>query len=253
MIRMGARRLVRRFRRAMTLVEVMVVIALLLLMAGVFLPAVADLGTMEQRRSARELAFLYNRLRDEAVMQNVSFRVTYRLNKGTWRVETGEPGALIHADRESREDWERQQEEKLSLMDEAERKAWAHTRKPFEKMSSALDQEFSLPSGLVFGAIYTPADTEPVEPDGKDQERERKGEGTNGPSEEERFQKVYSHVFADGTVEQTVLWIVDADDPEEGYTIEIEPLSGRVQVTGEVIEFRDLQKELPDSPPELPG
>lgn len=242
----------RRSRSAVTLIEVMVVIALLLIMAAVLLPAVADVGTLEQRRAARDLAFLYQRLRDEAVMQNVTFRVVYRLNQGSYRVETGEPGGLIHSSRDAREDWERQQAEKLALMNEEERKSWQHARKPFEKISSSLDQEFRLPSGLVFGAAWTPAEGEPVTPDGRDDER-RKGEDDGDPlTPDDNFQKVLSHVFADGTVEHTVLWLIDADDAEEGWTVEVEPLSGHVEVTPEVVDFRDLEKRLPERAPELP-
>jgi hypothetical protein len=168
-------------------------------------------------------------------------------------VETGEPGGLIHSSREAREEWERQQAEKLAMMNEEERRSWAHARKPFEKISSSLDQDFRLPSGLVFGAVWTPAEGIPVTPDGRDGER-RKGEDDGDPlTPDDQFQKVLSHVFADGSVEHTVLWLVDDDDAEVGWTVEVEPLSGHVEVTPEVVDFRKLEKRLPQRAPELPG
>ncbi len=234
----------------MTLIEVMVVIALVMLLGGVLIGSLGNLLSMQERATARNLAFLYDRLRDEAVMQNVSFRVVYHLNKGAWVVESGEPGMLIHASQEDREMWERQMAERLSNMDEEERKAWQHTRKPFEQLAGGLKQEFHLPDGMVFLQAWTPAWEEPVVPSGEDP----KPDAERDPLDpDDGILKVYSHVFSNGTVEETVLWIGHEERPEDGYTIRIAPLSGEVDLIGEIVPLEDLFQEVPDRAPELPN
>jgi len=50
-----------------------------------------------------------------------------------------------------------------------------------------------------------------------------------------------------------LIWITeDEDDPEEGYTVEVEPLSGKVHVHGELIDFEDSFEWVPDEGPDLP-
>ena len=54
-----------------------------------------------------------------------------------------------------------------------------------------------------------------------------------------------------GTVEYTLIRIVSEDDPEEGYTIEVEPVSGRVNIMEEERRPEDATSWLPDEGPEL--
>ena len=63
---------------------------------------------------------------------------------------------------------------------------------------------------------------------------------------------VYSYMFASGFAEPTVVHIVERDDPESGYTVVVEPLTGRVHLHGEVLDHEDFFDDFPEEGPELP-
>jgi hypothetical protein len=44
---------------------------------------------------------------------------------------------------------------------------------------------------------------------------------------------------------------VDNDDPEDGYTIEVEPISGKVSVTTELVDPRQSMTWRPTEGPQL--
>ncbi len=76
----------------MTLIEIMVVVALIALVMGVSVPTLRGVLDAEQAGAARELVMTYRYLRDEAALRNVTFRVAYNLDARTYKVEVGEPG-----------------------------------------------------------------------------------------------------------------------------------------------------------------
>jgi hypothetical protein len=45
--------------------------------------------------------------------------------------------------------------------------------------------------------------------------------------------------------------IVDADDPEDGWTIEVEPLTGKVNLEPEIVDPEESLSWIPDEGPEL--
>ncbi len=225
----------------MSLLEVMVVIAILLVLVAVMVPATNSLFQLEQRKAARDLALTYERLHDEAVMRNLTFRIVYYLNEGKYVVETGKPGGLIASGADERQRYEEELERKLRSMTEDERREWARkNEQPFEMLNKEGKMERILPGGVRFGGVYTPQYDEMVEPDGK----ERK--------EDESPQVAYSYIMSTGFAEHTVVWLADAADPEDGWTIEVEPLSGAVRLHGELIDWRDSFDFVPEEGPSLP-
>ena len=94
-----------------------------------------------------------------------------------------------------------------------------------------------LPSNSTFAYVYTPQYDEPQTP-------------SEEPPEAEADQKiVYSYVFANGVSEHTVVRIVNLDDPGDGYTVEVEPLSGRVSVESEETDIGARMAWLPSEAP----
>ena len=234
-------------RRGMSLIEIMVVFALLLLMVAVLIPSLQSIFSLQQRQAAKQLVLLYQRLHDEAVLQNVSFRIAYDLENGTYKVESGEAGMLIFDSAEAREEAAEQRRSKLALMNDEERVQHEKARKPFEKLSKDLDESFDLNPGIMLGGLYTPQYGKMVRPTalGGDAVEmvDAKGEVVPGV--------LYSYVFSTGFTEHTVIWVVDEDDPESGYTVEVEPLSGQIHLHGELIEWEDRYDFVPDEGPGL--
>ena len=102
--------------------------------------------------------------------------------------------------------------------------------------------EQTLPDGLQFYFVYTPQY-------GEDGIRPN----PDGPSEDPEEDLIaYTYIFSDGTAEHTVIRIVDATDIEDGYTLEIEPLSGSVSITlDDVTDPTESLSWLPDEGPRL--
>jgi len=222
----------------MSLLEIMVAIAILLVMSVVVVGGLNSVLGLDKRKAARRLALTYERLNDEAVMRNRSYRIVYFLNQNSYVVEAGEPGALIAATPEARQEHEERMRAKLAAMDEEQHRQWLHKHKqPFESLGEGR-MEVQLPSGMVFGGVYTPQYGELVEPDGADDEDEK--------------QRVESYVMSNGFTEHTIIQLISADDPDEGYTIEVQPLSGEVVLHGEIVDWRDAFAHVPDEGPSLP-
>ncbi len=211
-------------KRGITLIEMMVVMAVIAVVIAVGAPVLSSVFDLQQRGAAKTLADAYRLLQTEAMLRNVTFRMAYNLDRSTWSVEVGDPSALIFTDPRSREEWEEEQQRKLKRF----------TKKELEEgqANDIIDQggRFSgldvpgfptkgaLPDSCRFAYVYTPQYGEPVTP------------SEVVPEEREDERVVYSHIVPDGTMEFTVVRIVDIDDPADGYTVEVEPFSGQVRL-----------------------
>jgi len=225
-------------RRGMTITEVMVVLVIAIILIGVMAPSLSSVFMLEQRQAAKNLAILYEQLHDEAVMRNVTFRIAYDLRNSEYQVQVGEPGALIFDNPRARAEYEADLERKLDLMSEEERAEYQSKRKPFEDLGARFRTKFDLPRNTVIGGVYTPQYGEMVM-------REDLDEDDSGV--------VFSYIFPNGQAEHAVVWLVDSRDSEDGFTIEIEPLSGSVHLSNELVDWDDSYDFVPDEGPDLPG
>ncbi len=232
----------------MTLMEILVALAIIVGVTAVMIPTISNVLALEQRAAAREIALAFERLHDEAVLRNKSFRVVFDLDRHRWFVEEADPGAMIFASPEARERWEEQFADKVEDMDEAELLELARTRR-FQAIakSDRLGGFKELPTDVWFESVYTPQFTEPVRPA---RDRERLSDADIDPDEPTNVASV--HLFANGFVEFAVIRIVEGDDVDEGFSITVDPLSGRVRMLPELVDHDDLLDYLPDEGPRLP-
>lgn len=234
-----------RARRAMTLIEIVVVIAVLGLIALVSMPALNALFDLRQRAAARELAQTYTWLIDEASLRNATFRVAFNLDEGSWQVEVGEPDMVILQTPEERIRHEQEQRDKLKRYTQRELQ---EGRGPEDAETSRFegltDPSFTtsqkLPEGTRFAWVWTPQY-------GEQGQRPREGEAR----EDEGPTMAYSHVFRDGTAEHTLIRIESVDSPEDGFTVEVLPVSGQVRMVTERIEPGQSLAWLPREAPGL--
>ena len=288
----------RRGRVGTTLIEIAVVIAIILMIGAVALPALNGFLLMEQSAAAKNLGITFKYLRDEAALRNVTFRVAFDLDKRTYEVQVGDPRTLIFLTPDERVAYEDALEDKLASTTEREREEGAGEDGddagllsfqgisalftggggdnaenaegedavsppppptddgPVESGSGgdvaaraagladpALLGPVALPEGTIFAWVWTPQYAEPVAPS-RDLEEDPLEEGELGTM-------AYTYIFPNGTVEYTLIRIVSEDDPEEGYTIEVEPVSGRLNIMEEERRPEDATSWLPDEGPEL--
>lgn len=230
----------RRSRRGLSIMEVMVVIAILLALVVVMVPAVNSVLQLQERKAAKQLVMLYQRLHDESVLRNRTFRLIYDLDANTVKVEVGLARAVIYTDSDQRERYEQELSRRLALMDDEERAAYERRRQPFEKLQANFKDTYEMPYGLEIGGVYTAQYgkmmTKDELPDGEGETRQ-----------------IFSYVFPNGFTEHTVIWLTERADPESGWTIVVEPLSGNVHLHGELIEWEDTIEDIPDEGPGLPS
>ena len=79
------------------------------------------------------------------------------------------------------------------------------------------------------------------------------GEFADDDFDDDEPAKVFSYVFPNGQAEHAVIWLVSDDEPDDGYTIEVEPLSGAVKLHNELIDFEDSFEFVPDEAPDVPA
>lgn len=239
-------RLASSLRRALTLIEVMVVIAVLALLVAVGVPALSGVLDLQQQAAAEELGRTYKLLREEAGLRNVTFRIAYNLDMNTWGVEVGDPTAQAFSSPETREKAEEdlQDEMKRFTQRELEEGAADELKEKSGRFEMLADPRFNqpkpLPAGLRFAWIYTPA----YAPDGL--------KPSDEPPEDPADQAIaYTYIFPDGSSEHIVVRIVDEEDPEDGYTLEVEPLSGKAIVSDELVDPAQSMSWLPTEGPKI--
>lgn len=221
----------------MALVEVMVVIALLVGITAISMPALDTLFQLEQRKVAKELTLQYGLLHDQAVMRNVTFRIAYHLDENYYQIEVGDPDVLIFDDPEKRIEYEEEQSDRMSAFMDEDGSAEPSR---FEALQDRFNAKRVLPRGTVFRGVYTPQYGELVTPSGLDIE-----------ADPDDAVVVYSYIFGNGFSEHTIIQLVDEDDSTNGYSVEVEPLSGRVTLIGDLIDVEDRFEFIPDEGPEL--
>jgi type II secretory pathway pseudopilin PulG len=231
----------------MTLLEVLISIAIMMLMTAVMVPTLSNVLALEQRNAARKLALMYEQLHDEAVLRNRTFRIAFDLDANKYTVESSDSRASIFTDPTARENYEEREKERLEDMEEEDRKDYLDNQAKFQKVGDGeFSKAFELPENTRFKMVYTPQYEEPVEP--RDQgRRKRRGE-------EDEPNIAYSYLFANGFAEYTVIQIVEDDAlyDDEGFTIIVDPLSGKVEFVTELVDHHDRFDFIPDEGPQLP-
>ena len=256
----------RRPRKGMTLMEIMVVGAII---AGVFaiaLPSTRSLMGVDRQVATKNLASTYRYLREEATLRNVVFRVAFDLDDNTWSVQVGDPDTLIFYDQDTRESFEDEMKTELNRytqreIDEGKADDVVSKIDQFQEVADETlarlvtppevpegeepseeqlaQTKVALPAGTVFAWVHTPQYDKPVEP--SDEE----------PEDDEPHAMAYSFIFPNGYAEPTLIRIVDEDDEDDGLTMEVEPLSGRVNLHQEEVELEDILGWIPEEGPEL--
>lgn len=235
----------RHHRRAgISLIEIVVVIAIMAVVLGIGVPSLAAIFDLQQRSAARELAMTYSFLVNEAAMRNVTFRIAYHLDENYYQIEVGDPETLVFTDPEARAQFEADKEERMHRFEQrSDEEAAADKQDALDQFQGLTAPGFQtkvqLPSNSIFAWVYTPQYDAPQTP------------SEEPPENAEDAKVVYSYIFANGRAEYTSVRIVDMSDIEDGYTVEVEPLSGKVSVESDVTEIGSSLSWIPTDAPDI--
>ena len=227
----------------------MVAFAVMAAIALVSIPALNGLFDLKQRAAAKELVQTYTWLLDEAALRNVSFRMVFNLDQRTWKVEAGDPTTMVFSSPEEREKFDEELEDAMSRFTKREIEEGAAQEiedkkgrfSGLEGLDVGFDVAKTLPDGSLFAFVYTPQ----YEEGGKLPTK-------NGPPEDPEDESIaYTYVFPDGTAEHTVLRIVGEEEPEEGWTIEVLPISGDIKMSQDLIDPEKSLDWIPEEGPQI--
>lgn len=232
-------------RRGMTLIELVIVVAIMGMIAAIAAPSLNSILGLEQQASIKEMGQTMMWLQEEAALRNVAFRMEINLDRNTWKVEQGDPSSLIFSTPEEAEEFRDEQRAQMRRFTKRQIESGeVDIAEDPSQFGAIEDPRFNtkqtLPEGLQFAFVYTPQYGEDgVEPN------------NDLPDDPEDEAIAHIHVFPDGTAEHTVIRIVEVDDPDVGYSLEMEPMGGTVRFLNDIIDPRESLSWIPDEGPDF--
>jgi prepilin-type N-terminal cleavage/methylation domain-containing protein len=166
--------------RAFTLVEIMVVVALIVLIMGIAIPSILNVGRISSNAAIRGIATTLKETYNSTMVKGRVHRVVWDLENSEYWVEEGPATILLDTD-ESRE------KEKRRFFGFA-----TDERKPKSKFSqdeTITRKKVSLPTGIKFEDVRNESARDPI-----------------------KSGVAYTHFFPHGVAEQTVIHIKDTQD-----------------------------------------
>lgn len=194
--------------RGFTLVELLIVVSLVALLAGLAAPAVGSITGANAKKAAGELAGAMRYLFDTAALRHVTCRMAIDLDARAWWAECAPAAAGIS--RTPEED-DRELERRFSGEKNAElRRLLARTE--FGSFRDRLVEKRELPGKTAFGKVRV----------------EGRREAETGT--------VYVHFFPGGQAQRAFLPLADGNNR---YTVVVEPFTGRARVVVGDVEVRE--------------
>jgi len=210
-----------RGQRGMTLIEIAMVAAILMLVTGLVVPRLSNLTWLELRNGARKLSGAIRYTYELAARKSMPLRLVLDLEERSWWVEGSGDKVLI--------DPEKIAVKEGALSNEPSAHAQRFVTRGYIE-SGELWKPRDEPGFAAYGDMLSP---KVVLPD-------RVGiQGVWTAHQEERVTagRAYLYFFPSGQTERAVIHLIDED--EHVYTLQVEGLTGKVKITPEFVEVPD--------------
>ena len=191
-----------------TLIELMIVVAILGLVAIIALPSLSNTFRFSVQSAAREIATLIKDTANSAQITGRVHRIAYDLKKNEYWVESTTETTLLKSD-ESKEK-EKDNHSLFSSDDDAAKKNGG-----FRQENSLTKKKKALPIGVQFKDVMTEQSDEPI---------------VDGMA--------YTHIFPQGMSEKTLIHLIDTSQNET--SIVVTNLLGRCQVQNHHVEPKEV-------------
>jgi general secretion pathway protein H len=210
-----------RGQSGMTLIEIAMVAAIMLLITAIVVPRVSNLTWLELRNGARKLSSAIRYTYELAARKSMPVRLVLDLDERSWWVEGSGDKVLIDPEKTS------VKEGALSTEPSARSKRFV-TRGYIE--SGEMWKPKDEPGFAAYGDMLSP---KVVLPDGVGIQ----GVWTAHQEERVTAGRAYLYFFPSGQTERAVVHLMDED--ENVYTLQVEGLTGRVKILPEYVEVPD--------------
>jgi prepilin-type N-terminal cleavage/methylation domain-containing protein len=184
------------FPSGFTLVEVLLVLAIIAMVMSIGLPAISRVTMHRLNSTTRQFVGLIRTVRNDAILLNQTHRLAINLDKNTYWVENQTKDGL------------------LSEVPEVTKSSKKGEPPPsnFSISPKYSKEPKNMPGGVVFSGVY----------------KEREGNQKEGI--------IYIHFFPNGFNDQAILYLAKEGAPETAYSLVIRPTSGRVDIVHETIK-----------------
>ncbi len=187
-------------RSGFTLIELMVVVALIALISVMALPSISSYFQVSLNSTTRELAATIREAYNSTLITGKLHRVAYDLKRGEYWVEIG-PNTAVLETKESRERAERRK--RLRFGEKSDEK-----KSDFSLDKTVTSKKKALPRGVSFEDVVT--------------------EQTREPQTAESAGVAYTHIFPNGLTEQSIVHLTDSSKHHS--SLSVTPLLGRSDV-----------------------
>jgi prepilin-type N-terminal cleavage/methylation domain-containing protein len=186
-----------------TLIELMVVVALIALISVMALPSISSYFQVSLNSATREVAGTVREAYNATLVTGKMHRIAYDLKSGEYWVEVGNANtdSAVLETKESKERAERRK--RLHFGDQKQ-----ENTSGFAMDSTVTKKKKSLPRGVSFEDVVS--------------------EQTREPQTAETAAVAYTHIFPNGLTEQTIIHITDSS--KHHTSLSITPLLGRTDV-----------------------
>ncbi len=188
--------MVNRSERGFSLIEMLIVIAIITLMAVFTIPSISTYFKLSLNSATRDIASTIKEAYNGAVLTGQVHRIVYDFKESTFWVEAGPKGHLLDT---------------ATSLEKAERRKRFSRRKEeapkpsFSMVKSITRKKVSLPAGVTFEDVVTQSREEPI---------------TEGIA--------YTHFFPNGLTEQGLIHL--KDDSKHRVSLVVTPLLGKTEL-----------------------
>jgi len=197
-----------------TLIEMLVVVGIVALMAGVMMPTISSYFQVTINSATRDLATVIKEAYNSAVITGKIYRLVYDIKENTYWVESGPAQYLLHT-KESKEKEERRKKFSFS---KTSQDLQENKESQFKIDTTITRKKANLPRGVNYEDIATELSKDPI---------------TDGIA--------YSHFFPHGLTEQTIIHL--QDQSKHHASLVITQLVGNTEVYDRYVTPKEIFEE----------